>query len=493
MNTKALVLTLLSLPLIASGLDADPPRNPFLANSPWPMSHRNTYNQASSPLAGPAAATATDAEPQTTSASPRFLTQCPVPITLVYGEKNAKGHFSIWGNCKEKVFKIDSNGGAWTSSVSVFKGDSPARHISGAYTLVDSDNVYFMPYGHYLLGYAEKEKGEPSSAIELVKSFEIPETQLITDSEDIVGLNLTYDGWLAAITRYNLLVLINRATGDSVTLRLSNSKDEEVSNSLAVDEDGGIYALSDRALYRVQWDAKSHTLSQTWSAPYPKTTAAMPGRLGVGSGTTPTLMGTGSDDKLVVIADGQEKMQLLAFWRNSIPKNVKPLSGFDPQVAGAIGIDFGYPGITRSITEQSVLVSGSGAVVVNNDYGNRKTGHLYNLVTILNSNKKGIAPYGIQKFDWDNSLHQWKEAWHSPALSAPNGIPCMSRSTGLIYYVGQFEENWTFEAVNWLTGDLAFRKILGKDRTYNSFYAATEIGYDGALLSGSYGGAMLLK
>jgi hypothetical protein len=33
--------------------DDEPPRNPFLADSAWPMTHRNTYNQGSALLPGP--------------------------------------------------------------------------------------------------------------------------------------------------------------------------------------------------------------------------------------------------------------------------------------------------------------------------------------------------------------------------------------------------------------------------------------------------------
>ena len=32
------------------------PTNPYLANSPWPMSHQNPYQQGSTPLPGPSSA-----------------------------------------------------------------------------------------------------------------------------------------------------------------------------------------------------------------------------------------------------------------------------------------------------------------------------------------------------------------------------------------------------------------------------------------------------
>jgi hypothetical protein len=34
-------------------VDDEPPRNPYLADSAWPMTHRNTYNQGSALLPGP--------------------------------------------------------------------------------------------------------------------------------------------------------------------------------------------------------------------------------------------------------------------------------------------------------------------------------------------------------------------------------------------------------------------------------------------------------
>ena len=51
-------MSLITLVLSAQAATADnfePPINTYLADSPWPMSHRNPYNQASSPLAGPQA------------------------------------------------------------------------------------------------------------------------------------------------------------------------------------------------------------------------------------------------------------------------------------------------------------------------------------------------------------------------------------------------------------------------------------------------------
>ncbi|NBW71123.1 MAG: hypothetical protein EBR32_06945, partial [Bacteroidetes bacterium] len=62
---------------------------------------------------------------------------------------------------------------------------------------------------------------------------------------------------------------------------------------------------------------------------------------------------------------------------------------------------FGDPQKKRSITDQSLLVRGYDVVAVNNDYGERDSDNWTNFWTILWSNYKDYAPYGIEKFRWD--------------------------------------------------------------------------------------------
>ena len=88
-----------------------------------------------------------------------------------------------------------------------------------------------------------------------------------------------------------------------------------------------------------------------------------------GTGSTPTLMGFGADaDKLVVITDGAKRMNLVAFWRDQIPDDfVQKLGTASRRIAGQISVNCGLPQTTEWIqSEQSVVVSGYGAFVVNN-------------------------------------------------------------------------------------------------------------------------------
>ena len=77
-------------------LGAEPPRNPFLADSPWPIAHRNSYQQDSTDLAGPQRGTATTVD---------RLSASPGAITLAYGPAYADGSFPVWGSAWFGVFK----------------------------------------------------------------------------------------------------------------------------------------------------------------------------------------------------------------------------------------------------------------------------------------------------------------------------------------------------------------------------------------------------
>jgi len=114
------------------------------------------------------------------------------------------------------------------------------------------------------------------------------------------------------------------------------------------------------------------------------------------------------------------------------------------------------------------------------------------LLSVLFSGFPAFAPYGAEKFVWDPRARELASAWANEAVSLPNGIPAMSAATGLIYDVGQREGLWTWEAIDWETGESVFFHPLGGMLKYNSVYAATEVGPGEALYSGALWGMMRL-
>ncbi|PKL37207.1 MAG: hypothetical protein CVV44_16360 [Spirochaetae bacterium HGW-Spirochaetae-1] len=458
----------------------EPPQNPFLADSPWPMSHRNPYCQASSPYPGP--------ESAMYKKFGDYLPGMPGLITMAVSGKYVDGSRVIWGNNVTHVFKISAEGEIISFIDTQLKDSEGSaglveRATSGAYTLVDCENIFYVPDFTRIVAYGDSVADDPLSEVEKKRHYEIPEEHLRGDDR-IVGLVITWDGMLAWATNTGTVAVVSRNFDRAVYLHLGDG--EEISNSIACDEKGGIYVVTGKMMYRVQWTGSELTINDSkggWSANYETGNGQSGIRLGAGSGSTPTLMGTGRKDSFVVITDGQDLMHLVLFWRDKIPADWRQIPGTkDRRIAAQVPVTFGNPDAQISLSEQSVCVRGYGALVVNNlmkvDLGSQ-------MLNILASGIPGIAPRGAEKFQWDPAARKLVSVWANREICLPNGIPAMSAATGLIYDVGYRFPFWTMEALDWETGEEVFHGVLGPTAIFNSGYAATEIGLDGYLFSGT--------
>ena len=451
-----------------------PPPNPYLADSPWPMAHANPYIQASSPLPGPTGRGEIGVD---------FLSADLPSVILIYSGPYPDGRRVIYGSQLLEVFKVDPG--------------PPLRYLDrrtkpvlaedpmvGAYILMDRDGNLFVPTEDGLDAYGDENPDDPESRIALRGSFVMAPSE---HQGPVVGINMTYDGWVVFVTSGGTVGVAARDFSASHLLALG--PDDVVSNSIAVDEDGGIYVVTSRKMYRVQWTGTELTLDPAagaWSADYEFGGDPAAGRLGEGSGATPTLMGTGEMDRFVVITDGQELMHLVLFWKDEIPEDWDPIApGKDRRIAAEYPVTFGDPEAESSVSEQSVLVHGYGAVVVNNDYGTDDAG--------MGAVIAGEVAFGVEKFVWDPSSRTLAHAWANPSIPCPNGIPSMSAATNLIYCIGKRGDDWTLEGIDWDTGESVFSQVTGSSIEYNSAYSAAEIGPDGNVLSGTLFGLVNLK
>ncbi len=491
-------------------LSKEPPKNTFLADSPWPMTHRNPYAQASSPYVGPQSES---------DFSPRISDQAPpVSVTLSISSRYSSGKHAIWGYATGEVFVIDSD--TWKVAnrlrVTPKSDDDEKAALSGAYHLVDNENNFFVPYGQTIGKFSDPEE---SFAITKLGEFTMPSP---IPNEMIVGMSLAFDGHIVFVTNLGRVGYIDR-NFDQYYEVFIEQHNADISNSIAIDEEGGIFVLTGRAIHKIQIETNAG-ISHQWAVAYQSSSEPTDGRLGSGSGTTPTLMGHGAgQDKFVVFADGQNLMNLVLVWRGEVPENWQGKNGQDPRIAATTPITF-VPHDERSsvdmnqltsVTEQSILVRGYDAVVVSNKYGKpnpimkrvvkfvsekmgRKLSPGGRVVAL--SNHKAVSPKGVEKFSWDTNGKTLSSAWANDQISCPNGIPSMSEATGLMYCVGAngpssfiWGSNWTFEGVDWSTGERAFSYPIGDKFIYNSFYAGTQIGLNGGLLTGIVGGALSSK
>ena len=272
---------------------------------------------------------------------------------------------------------------------------------------------------------------------------------------------------------------------------------ERISNSIAIDERGGIYAVTSEAMHKLAWDGS--TLVRKWRTPYRTGGAAGGARVGEGSGSTPALMGTPeARDRFVVITDGQKLMHLVLLWRDRVPRDWQPIApGRDPRIACEVPVRFGDPQATDSVSEQSVLVRGYASVVVNNhlrlDQVFAQLPPQAQLYTNLAAQDPTEAPYGVERIDWDPRTRTCSSRWANRDVSIPNGVPTMSSATGLVYGIGQRQGVWGLEGLDFATGERRLWHPTSPEPTENSFFAAAEIGPDGALYSGTFLGITIFR
>ena len=457
----------------------EPPKNTYLADSPWPITHANPYAQASSPFAGPS---------ENVNISKDYKSGAPGTVTMVISGTYPSGNRVVWyGNNTHVVKAKDTGSGLQIIAQKEKEGNSLGSifsvesSLSGAYTLIDKDFTFFSPRGTSIYAYSDAVSGDENSGITLLRTFAIPPALLAADDK-IVGMNLTYDGYIAFATNKGLVGVVNRSFSN---FHYYKFEDEEISNSIACDEENGIYVVTSKRMYRVQWTGTKLSIDETdggWSAEYETGSGSAGIRLGEGSGSTPTLMGFNNDDKYVVITDGQDLMHLVVLWRDKIPDNWQQLPGTKSRrIAAQLPVTFGNSAATKSLSEQSVCIRGFDILVVNNELINSTNNRLQDLIS---SGLPQNAPFGAEKFHWNTNSRKLTTAWVNKVVSLPNGIPCMSAATNMAYCVGQNNGIWNFTALNWSNGQIVFQYALSNELKFNSAYAATEIGLHNNLYSG---------
>jgi hypothetical protein len=223
----------------------------------------------------------------------------------------------------------DSNSGIF-AVVHAFREASKLRDLANLYTVLDRDHRYYIGSKKGLITvYADEDPSDSRSKIIKQGEFQFPKD--ITGP--VMGLSMTYDGWLIAATEHGYVVAMRRDFSEHYSIRLKHSDGAEekatkptgygwIRNGFAIDEEGGIYIASQQHMHKVVWTGDGLSTSTTdgaWTAEYLN-------GWGHGTGATPSLMGFGDEDPFVVITDGESQMNMLLFWRNEIPADWEQLT-----------------------------------------------------------------------------------------------------------------------------------------------------------------------
>jgi hypothetical protein len=268
-----------------------------------------------------------------------------------------------------------------------------------------------------------------------------------------------WTGRLWFVSKGAVVGTIDPASGAMTSVKLDG---EGVFNSFSVDEDGGVYIITDFALYRFDADAKGAP-KITWRVPYDRGTRLKPGMLSQGSGTSPTLFGDG----LIATADNADPKMNVEVYRRATGELVCRVGVF----ADNLGT-----------TENSIIAIGN-SLVVENNYG-------YTGVMDV-ANGLSTQP-GVARVDVNPKKRTCKNVWTS-AERSPTTVPKASVANGLVYLYtkpprADGVDAWYLTAIDFHTGATRFSRLTGTGYLYNNHYAAIYIGPDGSAYIGTLGG-----
>jgi len=191
-------------------------------------------------------------------------------------------------------------------------------------------------------------------------------------------------------------------------------------------------------------------------------------------------------------------LNFTAYWRDGIPDGWKQLPNAPSRrIAGMQPAKFGDPNRKAAQSEQSMVCSGYGMFVVNNEPRNVPKEILDDAQSKILfigylAYLKEFQPYGGEKFEWDPKTRTLKSAWVNTDISDINGVPLVSTGSNMVYVSGARNNQWTLEGIDWSTGKTAFTYTLGGSR-FNSFYSMPQIDDQGRVMVSALYGALRIQ
>jgi hypothetical protein len=414
-------------------------------------------------------------------------------------------------------------------------GNNPFNDFSGG------GYFYLDHQDHAVLGTNDRHVLEVAivggPAFSTVRDFNL--SQVIAANDGIISVLPDWKGRFWFVTRQGMVGTIDRATGEIHTIKLG----EGISNSFAVDETGGVFIVSDKALYRLDADTQGAP-AITWSIVYPNSGVRKPSQSDAGSGTTPTLMGDGKNG-WVAITDNADPMNVQVYRRaaqiepptkkmKKKKKRKKKRKALAAKKKGKKKKKKKHkgrvPAKSRQICSEPVFRKGASAtdnsligtdksLVVENNYG-------YSGVTA--TMQGGVTEPGLSRIDVIETktkpkpkrkkkkkgkkkttalaakkkkkkkkpkpivTYECRTMWTSNER-APSVVPKLSLANGLVYTYTKPQRSdrldaWFLTALDFRDGKTVYSRLAGSGFGYNNNYAPVTIAADGTAYVGVLGG-----
>lgn len=520
------ILVLLSSSLLCSFADAEqrPERNPFLSADIYGVTHINPAKQNSIPYKIPLKTQTVDLD-----------TLTPVwggPVNNATYASTESGYF--WSVSTDRVALIDASGKNWKmvadidlpgatrksvdtlnkivsynyqsmkeseAHLKALLGKSPGSLMpAGVYALVSNKDLVYANAGTIVSAIGRVDPKDISKGLEVKAQFDtakiVPPTSVFGETARVglVGMNMTYDGHIV-IGALNGIAVVD---ADLKKGQFQSFEDDNqlATNSLAIDSKGGIYVATGSkkprlpgVMHKFVWtggkiskDAKDGA----WKAQYDGGDWPPAIKAGTGTGSTPTLMGFGEDeDKLVLITDGSNRMKLVAFWRDAIPADARKVKGaLSPRIADQKPVTAGISEQRAWLqSEQTIIVSGQGAFVVNNLI---EEGHPDRIIDVMTVGPVHRPPSGVEKIVWDPKENRFYSAWTRGDVVSISMVPLASSGANAVFVNGySAKDGWEVTGLDWNTGATVSRTIFGHNNKGNGTYAILQFLEDGDMLFNS--------
>ena len=361
---------------------------------------------------------------------------------------------------------------------------------SGAYSVIDRDGYHYTNFDKRFLvkSFDNNKADEPLVPVKHVDILAQMDPEDAGEVTYLLGITMTYDGHIVAAAGGAVLLLDRE-------LKLVDYvmfPGEKVENSVAVDENNGIFVVTSKNMHKLAWTGSRlsrDAADGAWSSPYEVMAEGEALKLGAashGSGTTPALLGYGEDDdKLVVISDGSpEGANLVAFWRDDIPTDFKQKPGtLSRRIADQIPV-----GISATTIEASPVTYDNGVIIINSTYPDPGPipGDLISNAFLSGTTRP--APLGLKKFNWLAQQDRFEESWEMPNIDNTDWMPpAVSTSNGLVYIANRRDDTYEYLAADWVTGEVkALWQFPNDSVLYNNWGGITVFLEDGDLLLGGF-------
>ncbi len=449
------------------------PVNPYMSTGAWSVMHNDTYMSDTYFTPGPLGHL-----PKVSSTFLGLSQESPVGLVTSIA-------FDRAGRLIAAPVLIDfATGKSWVRLVLIEPAslkpltmlNLPSKTMSGSHFRPAGVYFYQDQLDRIVVGTPERtiwvvsHNYAPPFQFKIEQIFDLKD--IIAAGDEIEALQPDFSGRLWFTTKGGMVGTVDIGKTSDYMLGAIRLLGEEIVNGTAADENGGVFIASTQAMYRFDAD-ENGAPSVTWREPYDAGTHVKAGQINIGTGTTPTLMGTG----FVTLTDNAEPQMHVLVYRRAKEVQGSRLVCAEPVF---------QPG--NSSTENS-LVATDKSIIVENNFGYKD----YKSTLDGSTTKPGIT-----RIDLDEDGNGCHTVWTNTEEIIPTVVSKMSLASGLIYTYTKPKgpantDAWYFTAIDFHTGQTVYSVLAGTGVLYNNHYAALNLGPDGTAYVGVFGGLIAIR